>query len=141
MFMKTQRIEQAKSLHCWIAFFINEENMVNNIHCCSALGKSDNVVISCQFYCYIKPNTSISKKLNYAKGNYTDMINDKSNRENRLVSKTSIPASIYLQLLSRSITDHHLRCGGWLNFEFSKRGKNIWDGPLKLFTRSKAEVC
>ena len=54
----------------------------------------------------------------------------------------SVPGlSIYLQLLSRSITDHHLRCGGWLNFEFSKRGKNIWDGPLKLFTRSKAEVC
>ena len=29
--------------------------------------------------------------------------------------------SIYLKLMSRSITDHHLRCGGWLNFEFSKR--------------------
>ena len=25
---------------------------------------------------------------------------------------------------------------GWLNFEFSKMGKNIRDGPLKLFTRS-----
>ena len=22
-------------------------------------------------------------------------------------------------VLSRSFTDHHLRCGGWLNFEFS----------------------
>ena len=36
---------------------------------------------------------------------------------------------IYLQLLSRSITDHHLRCGGWLNFEFSKRGKTFGMGP------------
>ena len=36
--------------------------------------------------------------------------------------------SIYLQLLSRSITDHHLRCGGWLNFEFSKRGKTFGMG-------------
>ena len=35
---------------------------------------------------------------------------------------------IYLQLLSRSITDHHLRCGGWLNFEFSKRGKTFGMG-------------
>ena len=26
-------------------------------------------------------------------------------------------------VLSRSFTDHHLRCGGWLNFEFSKREK------------------
>ena len=36
--------------------------------------------------------------------------------------------TIYLQLLSRSITDHHLRCGGWLNFEFSKRGKTFGMG-------------
>ena len=36
--------------------------------------------------------------------------------------------SIYLKLLSRSITDHHLRCGGWLNFEFSKRGKTFGMG-------------
>ena len=32
---------------------------------------------------------------------------------------------LYLMLLSRSFTDHHLRCGGWLNFEFSKRGKHL----------------
>ena len=32
--------------------------------------------------------------------------------------------SIYLSLLSRSIFDHHLRCGGWLNLEFSKRVKH-----------------
>ena len=32
---------------------------------------------------------------------------------------------IYLMVLSRSFTDHHLRCGGWLNFEFSKRGKHL----------------
>ena len=32
--------------------------------------------------------------------------------------------SIYLSLLSRSISDHHLRCGGWLNLEFSKREKH-----------------
>ena len=50
-------------------------------------------------------------------------------------------SSIYLMVLSLLFTDHHLRCGGWLNLEFSKRGKTIWDGPLKLFTRSKAEAC
>ena len=33
--------------------------------------------------------------------------------------------SIYLSLLSRSISDHHLRCGGWLNLEFSKREKHV----------------
>ena len=27
--------------------------------------------------------------------------------------------SIYLLILSRAISDHHLRCDGWLNFEFS----------------------
>ena len=32
-------------------------------------------------------------------------------------------------------SDDHLRCDGWLNFEFSK-WENIRDGPLKLFTRS-----
>ena len=32
--------------------------------------------------------------------------------------------SIYLLLLSRSFSDHHLRCGGWLNLEFSKREKH-----------------
>ena len=25
----------------------------------------------------------------------------------------------FLSILSRSNFDHHLRCGGWLNFEFS----------------------
>ena len=39
-----------------------------------------------------------------------------------------LPLSIYLMLLSRSFTDHHLRCGGWLNFEFSKRGKTFGMG-------------
>ena len=27
--------------------------------------------------------------------------------------------SFFLSILSRSNFDHHLRCGGWLNFEFS----------------------
>ena len=27
--------------------------------------------------------------------------------------------SLFLSILSRSNFDHHLRCGGWLNFEFS----------------------
>ena len=36
----------------------------------------------------------------------------------------SIYLSIYLSLLSRSFSDHHLRCGGWLNLEFSKREKH-----------------
>ena len=33
-------------------------------------------------------------------------------------------SSINLSLLSRSFSDHHLRCGGWLNLEFSKREKH-----------------
>ena len=52
---------------------------MDNIHCCSALGKSDHVVISFQFNCYISANTSISKKLNYAKGNYPEMIKEIQN--------------------------------------------------------------
>ena len=32
---------------------------------------------------------------------------------------------IYFSLLSRSFSDHHLRCGGWLNFEFIKREKHL----------------
>ena len=27
--------------------------------------------------------------------------------------------TFFLSILSRSNFDHHLRCGGWLNFEFS----------------------
>ena len=30
----------------------------------------------------------------------------------------------FLSILSRSNFDYHLRCGGWLNFEFSKREKH-----------------
>ena len=29
-----------------------------------------------------------------------------------------------LSQLSRSFSDHHLKCGGWLNLEFSKREKH-----------------
>ena len=36
---------------------------------------------------------------------------------------------IYLLLLSRSFSDHHLRCGGLLNLEFSKR-EIIRDEPF-----------
>ena len=32
--------------------------------------------------------------------------------------------TIYLSLLSRSFSDHYLRCGGWLNLEFSKWEKH-----------------
>ena len=32
--------------------------------------------------------------------------------------------SLFLSILSRSNFDHHLRCGGWLNFEFSKKEKH-----------------
>ena len=32
--------------------------------------------------------------------------------------------SFFLSILSRSNFDHHLRCGGWLNFEFSQREKH-----------------
>ena len=42
----------------------------------------------------------------------------------------------FLSIVTESINfDHHLSCGGWLNFEFSYR-ENIRDGPLKLLTRS-----
>ena len=36
-----------------------------------------------------------------------------------------IPITIYLMILSRSFSDHHLRCGGWLNLEFSKGEKHL----------------
>ena len=39
------------------------------------------------------------------------------------MSFSSQRVSIYLSLLSRSFSDHHFRCGGWLNLEFSKRQK------------------
>ena len=73
--------------------FSNEENMVDNIHCWPALGKSDHVVISFQFNCYISAN-SISKKLNYAKGNYPEIF--KGNTKHRLVSKISVSVSVRL---------------------------------------------
>ena len=38
---------------------------------------------------------------------------------------------LYLSLLSRSFSDHHLRCGGWLNLEFSKREKHSGSGEMK----------
>ena len=47
---------------------------------------------------------------------------------------------LILSIPIRSFSVHHLRCGGWLTLVFSK-GKNIWDGPLKLFTRSRSEAC
>ena len=40
--------------------------------------------------------------------------------------KTSL--FIYLMIPSRSFSDHHLRCGGWVNFEFSKKGKTFGMG-------------
>ena len=40
--------------------------------------------------------------------------------------------SIYLMVLSRSFTDHHLRCGEWLNYEFSKRGKTCTCAPTQM---------
>ena len=33
-------------------------------------------------------------------------------------SEDRVSLFIYLKVLSRSFSDHHLRCGGWLNFEF-----------------------
>ena len=33
--------------------------------------------------------------------------------------RNSFVLSFFLSILSRSNFDHHLRCGGWLNFEFS----------------------
>ena len=42
----------------------------------------------------------------------------------RLIKSANV-GHIYLMVLSRSFTDHHLMCGGWLNFEFSKRGKHL----------------
>ena len=49
----------------------------------------------------------------------------------------SIYLSIYLSLLSRSISDHHLRCGGWLNLEFSKREKH---GVAILWKKSMSHL-
>ena len=44
---------------------------------------------------------------------------------------TYLPTYIYLPYTPR--------CGRWLNSEVNK-GKNVWDGPLKLFTRSRSEA-
>ena len=41
-------------------------------------------------------------------------------------------------ILSRSFSDHHIRCGGWLNLEFSKR-ESTWDVP-KSNTQCNAQV-
>ena len=35
------------------------------------------------------------------------------------IPSASKDISFFLSILSRSNFDHHLRCGGWLNFEFS----------------------
>ena len=35
------------------------------------------------------------------------------------MAATPIVLSFFLSILSRSNFDHHLRCGGWPNFEFS----------------------
>ena len=48
--------------------------------------------------------------------------------------------SVYLSILSRSFFDHHLRCGGSLNLDLSKRVK-IFGMGIKLFTRSRSETC
>ena len=45
--------------------------MVNNLSCSPSLGKSDYLVIICQFICYIKKTELAFTKLNYFKGNYT----------------------------------------------------------------------
>ena len=50
-----------------------------------------------------------------------DKCSDVRMRENYVtkgIPKTSF-LSFFLSILSRSNFDHHLRCGGWLNFEFS----------------------
>ena len=51
-------------------------------------------------------------------------------------NRHTFSTSLFISIDTESINfDHHLRCGAWLNFELAK-GKNIRDGPLKLFTRS-----
>ena len=54
--------------------FTNEENVVENLHYCSGLGKGDHLVLAFKFNCYITTNPNLSKKLNFAKGNYQKMI-------------------------------------------------------------------
>ena len=48
--------------------------------------------------------------------------------------------SIYLSLLSRSFSDHHLRCGGWLNLEFSKREKHSLHMTAVLYSLGGCSV-
>ena len=43
--------------------------------------------------------------------------------------------SIYLSLLSQSFSDHHLRCGVWLNLEFSKREKHSGWGIKTIYKK------
>ena len=73
MFKKPRyRIGQGPSLLDCI--FTNEGNMVENLHYFSGLGKSDHLVLEFKFICYITTNPNLSKKLNFAKGNYQEMI-------------------------------------------------------------------
>ena len=43
--------------------------------------------------------------------------------------------SIYLIILSRLFSDHHLRCGRWIRIK--QKGKNIWDGPLNYLLEAE----
>ena len=51
---------------------------------------------------------------------YQIMLENVQRRATRLVKALQH----HLSLLSRSFSDHHLRYGGWLNLEFSKREKH-----------------
>ena len=42
-----------------------------------------------------------------------------------LFLKEQLALSLSLLIMSRTFSDHHLRYGGWLNFEFRKRGKHL----------------
>ena len=44
---------------------------------------------------------------------------------------------INLLILSRSVFDHHPKCGCVARFRIYSKGQNIWGGPLELFTSNR----
>ena len=66
---------------------------------------------------YIQPNPRISRR-----GHSRSFCQLQTTKD--YYKYSFFPLAIYLSLLSRSFSDHHFRCGGWLNLEFSKREKH-----------------
>ena len=81
--------------------------------------ESDPVLISFQFNCYISANTSISKKLNYAKGNYPEIIKEIQNidwsakfRFLSLSDSWKVFEVLLVQLIEKIVPENNASQGG-----------------------------